>query len=84
MLLEATAPRRVGRRARSVTWSTAAKGRLVAVTRAGEPRLDVENLLGQEGDVLHIAVMTRTMADARDGSARTESGTARQSAGDPQ
>jgi trk system potassium uptake protein TrkA len=33
------------------------KGRLVAVSRAGEPRLDVGNLLGQEGDVLHIAVM---------------------------
>lgn len=31
--------------------------RLVAVTRAGEPRLDVERFLGQEGDVLHIAVM---------------------------
>ncbi len=34
-----------------------AKGRLVAVSRAGEPRLDVESLLGQEGDVLHIAIM---------------------------
>src|ERR1700723_1129148 len=33
-----------------------AKGRLVAVTRAGEPRIDVDHLLGQEGDVLHIAV----------------------------
>jgi trk system potassium uptake protein len=36
-------------------------GRLVAVTRAGEPRLDVETLLGQEGDVLHIAVKTDEM-----------------------
>jgi len=34
----------------------AANGRLVAVTRAGDPRIDVEQLLGQEGDVLHIAV----------------------------
>ena len=32
--------------------------RLVAVTRAGSPRLDVGGLLGQEGDVLHVAVMT--------------------------
>jgi trk system potassium uptake protein TrkA len=34
-----------------------AKGRLVALSRAGEPRLDARSLLGQEGDVLHIAVM---------------------------
>jgi trk system potassium uptake protein len=33
-----------------------ANGRLVAVTRAGDPRVDVDRLLGQEGDVLHIAV----------------------------
>ncbi|HVA08045.1 MAG TPA: TrkA family potassium uptake protein [Acidimicrobiales bacterium] len=30
---------------------------LVAVTRAGVPRLDARDLVGQEGDVLHIAVM---------------------------
>jgi trk system potassium uptake protein len=30
--------------------------KLVAVTRAGIPRLDVRELVGQEGDVLHIAV----------------------------
>ena len=29
---------------------------LVAVTRAGEPRLDARELVGQEGDVLHLAV----------------------------
>lgn len=30
---------------------------LVAVTRAGVPRLDVAELVGQEGDVLHFLVM---------------------------
>jgi trk system potassium uptake protein len=40
-----------------------AKGRLVAVTRAGDPRIDVEHLLGQEGDVLHIAVTEDDVAD---------------------
>jgi trk system potassium uptake protein TrkA len=34
-------------------------GRLsvVAVIRAGEPRLDARELIGQEGDVLHLAVL---------------------------
>jgi trk system potassium uptake protein TrkA len=34
-------------------------GRLavVAVNRAGEPRLDARDLVGQEGDVLHLAVL---------------------------
>jgi len=30
---------------------------LVAVTRAGQPRLDARDLVGQEGDILHAAVM---------------------------
>lgn len=30
--------------------------RLVAVTRAGSPRLDLRELVGQEGDVIHAAV----------------------------
>lgn len=30
--------------------------RLVAVTRAGTPRLDLRELVGQEGDILHLAV----------------------------
>lgn len=30
---------------------------VVAVTRAGEPRLDAGELVGQEGDVLHLAVL---------------------------
>ncbi len=35
---------------------------VVAVTRAGTPRLDAQDLIGQEGDVLHLAVT----ADALD------------------
>jgi trk system potassium uptake protein TrkA len=30
---------------------------IVAVTRAGVPRLDARDLVGQEGDVLHLAVL---------------------------
>jgi len=30
--------------------------RLVAVTRSGEPRLDASELVGQEGDILHLAI----------------------------
>lgn len=33
-----------------------ADARLVAVTRSGAPRLDVAGLIGQEGDILHLAV----------------------------
>ena len=33
------------------------KARLIAVTRAGVPRLEVADLVGQEGDVLHLAVL---------------------------
>ena len=51
---------------------------LVSVTRSGVPRLDARELVGQEGDVLHIAVLddalrefddmlTRTKGRARDG-----------------
>jgi hypothetical protein len=35
----------------------------VAVTRAGAPRLDVGALVGQEGDVLHLAVLRDTVAE---------------------
>jgi trk system potassium uptake protein TrkA len=31
---------------------------LVAVTRSGVPRLDARDLVGQEGDVLHLAIMS--------------------------
>ncbi len=47
---------------------------LVAVTRAGVPRLDARELVGQEGDVLHFAVLddafrglTRSWPGARTG-----------------
>jgi trk system potassium uptake protein TrkA len=36
---------------------------LVAVTRAGVPRLDARDLVGQEGDVLHLAVMQDARSD---------------------
>jgi len=35
--------------------------RLVAVTRAGVPRLDAAELVGQEGDLLHIAVQKESL-----------------------
>ncbi|MHB8219158.1 MAG: potassium channel family protein [Acidimicrobiales bacterium] len=37
--------------------------RLVGVTRAGVPRLDACELVGQEGDQLHVAVMKDAMAE---------------------
>jgi len=40
---------------------------LVAVTRAGMPRLDARELIGQEGDILHLAVLN----EARRGLDRT-------------
>jgi trk system potassium uptake protein TrkA len=36
---------------------------LVAVTRAGVPRLDARQLIGQEGDVLHLAVLDDARAE---------------------
>jgi trk system potassium uptake protein len=36
---------------------------LVGVTRAGVPRLDARELVGQEGDQLHVAVMADALAD---------------------
>jgi trk system potassium uptake protein TrkA len=41
--------------------SMAGQASLVAVTRAGVPRLDVGSMVGQEGDVLHVAVMKGAM-----------------------
>jgi len=40
-------------------------GRLsvVAVIRAGEPRLDAHELVGQEGDILHLAVLDDALRD---------------------
>jgi len=51
-----------GRRIRDLLPSSGV--RLAAVTRAGgAPTLDVEELVGQEGDVLHCAVTTDGLAD---------------------
>jgi trk system potassium uptake protein TrkA len=41
---------------RKLDSSVAGEARVVAVTRGGAPRLDVAGLVGQEGDILHIAV----------------------------
>jgi trk system potassium uptake protein TrkA len=41
--------------------SLAGKASLLSVTRAGVPRLDVADMVGQEGDVLHVAVMKGAM-----------------------
>ena len=62
----------------------AGKIRVVAVSRAGRPRLDATELIGQEGDVLHIAVAADALgelaqrchgAGAADGSASHASST---------
>jgi trk system potassium uptake protein TrkA len=39
------------------------RANLVAVTRGGVPRLDVAAMVGQEGDILHVAVMKDAIAD---------------------
>jgi trk system potassium uptake protein TrkA len=39
---------------------------LVGVTRAGVPRLDARQLVGQEGDQLHLAVMADALGDLED------------------
>ncbi len=39
--------------------------RLVAVTRAGTPRLETADLVGQEGDVLHLAVVKEALDTLR-------------------
>ena len=49
-----------GRRLKDLT--VAGQVTLVAVTRAGLPRLDVAELVGQEGDLLHLAVMVDAVA----------------------
>lgn len=37
--------------------------RVVAVTRAGVPRLDFDDLVGQDGDILHLMVTAAALAD---------------------
>lgn len=39
------------------------RARLVAVTRSGVPRLEVSDLVGQEGDILHFAVLKDSVGD---------------------
>ena len=48
-------------------------GRLlvVAVSRAGEPRLDARELVGQEGDVLHLAVLDDALRELDEKTRRT-------------
>ena len=41
----------------------AGRALLVAVTRAGTPRLDVADMVGQEGDVLHLAVLADALEE---------------------
>jgi trk system potassium uptake protein len=41
----------------------AGRVRLVGVTRAGHPRVDAPDLVGQEGDQLHVAVMADALDD---------------------
>jgi trk system potassium uptake protein len=47
---------------------------LVAVTRAGAPRLDARELVGQEGDILHLAVLDGALRDP-DGALSPSGGT---------
>ena len=39
------------------------RGVVVGITRAGQPRLDARDLIGQEGDQLHLAVMKDALVD---------------------
>ncbi len=50
---------------------------IVAVTRGGVPRLDGRELVGQEGDVLHLAVMDNALRELDEALARRE-GTTRE------
>jgi trk system potassium uptake protein TrkA len=56
LLVDRVLPERLAGR-KLATLEVAGKSRLVAVTRAGVPRLDASELVGQEGDLLHIAVL---------------------------
>ena len=47
---------------------------LVAVTRAGGPRLDAAELVGQEGDILHVAVMKEAIDTLEQGFASPGAG----------
>ena len=47
---------------------------LVGVTRAGVPRLDARQLVGQEGDQLHVAVMQDALAELEHAASATLGG----------
>lgn len=55
LLVDCVLPERLAGR-RLADLEVDGKIRLVAVTRAGVPRLDAPALIGQEGDLLHIVV----------------------------
>jgi trk system potassium uptake protein TrkA len=55
MLIDRVLPDRLAGQ-KLATLEVPGKIRLVAVTRAGVPRLDAQSLVGQDGDLLHIAV----------------------------
>ena len=54
-LTEAWAGRRLG------DFDVPGRISVVAVDRAGQPRLDARDLIGQEGDRLHVAVLTEAL-----------------------
>ncbi len=62
VLVERQLPERwAGKRLHDI--ETRGRLRLVAVTRAGVPRLDTTDLVGQEGDVLHFAAMKEDLEE---------------------
>ncbi|MGH9030361.1 MAG: potassium channel family protein [Acidimicrobiales bacterium] len=50
------------------------RARLVALTRAGVARLDPTQLVGQEGDVLHVAVLKDALAELEQRLEQTDEG----------
>ena len=62
VMLERVLPEEwAGRRLRDLVM--AGRATLVAVTRAGVPRIDVGEIVGQEGDILHIAALKEAVPD---------------------
>ena len=66
--------RRLGRPPAGRPRGTRAGSAWSAVTRAGSPRLDARELVGQEGDVLHVAVLDEPSARPRDAGPRRRRG----------
>jgi trk system potassium uptake protein len=61
LLVDRVLPERLAGQKLSTLEATG-KIRLVAVTRAGVPRLDAASLVGQDGDLLHVAFLKQDMA----------------------